>query len=424
MAETVSVTIDRLGAQGDGIGEYGGLPIYVPGALPTEVVTASVVEKKRGGLYTKLVSVDEPSPRRKQPPCKHFGTCGGCQLQHLDDAFYKQWITDRASLALGQHGFENVPVLEPHFAPPGGRRRVSFKVHKGGSGVVLGFNAKNSHQIVNISECPVTNTAILQVVPDLKAVLDKIMPARMIATVHCTLASNGLDILIDTSLSLELAAREWLAEFADSHDIAGLHWQHDGFMDPVSIRREPVMHFAGVNVPLPPASFIQASTECEHAMVRHVVDACAGYGRVADLFCGLGTFSFPLALDHQVLAVEAALGSLKSLEAGRNFSSAQGIQLKQIIAKHRDLFRRPLTAVELAGFDVVVIDPPRAGAQEQMAELALSTVKKIVSVSCNPNTFARDARILVDGGYSLDNILPVDQFLWSNHLEVVGMFTK
>lgn len=424
MAEMFSLAIDKLGAQGDGIGEHENLPVYVPGALPGELVTVSVVEKKRGGLNTKLVSVDQPSRSRKLPDCKHFGICGGCQLQHLTDDYYKKWIAERASIALGQHGFENVSVLDPVFAPPASRRRVSFKVHKGGSGLVLGFNAKNSHQIVNLGECPVTSSAIMDIVPQLKFTLNKILPPRTIATVYGTVASNGLDILIDAPLELDLPGRELLADFADDFDIASLHWQHDGFMDPVSIRREPVMNFAGVKVPLPPASFIQTSAECEQTMVDHVVNACEGYGRVADLFCGLGTFSFPLALKHQVLAAEGAQQPLKCLEAGRNFSAAQGIKLKQIVSKHRDLFRRPLTATELNGFEAVVIDPPRAGAQAQMTEIAKSSVKRVVSVSCNPNTFARDARILADGGYCLDSILPVDQFLWSSHLEVVGVFTR
>ena len=424
MADRLSVTIERLGAQGDGIGEHDGLPVYVPLALPGETVTVSVVEKRRGGLYAKLVSVEQPSPNRQEPVCRHFGACGGCQLQHLDTGYYQQWIQSRAGLALHQHGFENVNILDPFFAPAAGRRRASFKVHKGGSGIVLGFNAKNSHQIIKLSECPVSSANILEIMPALKSALDKILPVRSVATVHCTVASNGLDILVESQIELNLTARELLAQFADTHDIASLQWQTDGFMDPVAIRREPVMEFAGVKVPLPPASFIQASAECERAMVQHVFDGCKGYGRVADLFCGMGTFSFPLAHDHQVLAVEGARDAIKSLEAGRNGAAAQGIRLKQIITKHRDLFRRPLSAVELTGFEAVVIDPPRAGAQAQMGELAKSSIQRIVSVSCNPNTFARDARILVDGGYSLDSLLPVDQFLWSSHLELVGVFTR
>ncbi len=424
MPETINVTIDKLGAQGDGIGEHEGLPVYVPLALPGERVTVSITEKKRGGLYSQLVSIDQPSASRREPACKHFGSCGGCQLQHLNTDYYQQWIRDRAGLALSQHGFEDVTILKPFFAPVTSRRRAAFKVHKGGSGVILGFNAKNSHQIINLSECPVSSNSIMQIIPALKRVLDKILPTRSVATVHCTAASNGLDILVDSNLKLGLEARELLAEFADTHDIASLHWQQDGFMDPVAIRREPVMDFAGVKVPLPPASFIQVSAECESEMVKHVVEACKGYRRVADLFCGIGTFSFPLARDHQLLAVEGAQAAIQSLELARNASAAQGVRLKQIVTKHRDLFRRPLTAGELTGFEAVVIDPPRAGAQAQMTELAKSTVERVVSVSCNPNTFARDARILADGGYILDRVLPVDQFLWSSHLELVGVFTR
>jgi len=422
--ETISLTIDKLGAQGDGIGEYEGLPVYVPLTLPGELVTVNIVEKKRGGLNAQLVSVDQPSASRREPECKHFGSCGGCQLQQLDTEYYQQWIRDRAGLALSQHGFEDVTILEPFFASAASRRRAAFKIHKGGSGTVLGFNAKNSHQIINLSECPVTSNSIMQITPALKSVLNKILPPRSVATVHCTAASNGLDILVESNLKLDLQSRELLAEFATTHDIASLHWQEDGLMDPVAIRREPVMDFAKVKVPLPPASFIQVSEACEREMVTHVVEACKGYHRVADLFCGIGTFSFPLARDHQLLAVEGAQSAIQSLELARNSSTAQGARLKKIITKHRDLFRRPLSSGELAGFEAVVIDPPRAGAQAQMIELASSTVKRIVSVSCNPNTFARDARILVDGGYSLDSVLPVDQFLWSSHLELVGVFTR
>lgn len=424
MTDKFTLTIEKLGARGDGVGVHDGLPVYVPQALPGETVTVAVTEKKRGGLYAKLVSIEQPNPERNVPACKHFGRCGGCWLQHLGPRHYHQWIGDRAGFALKQHGFEDVNVLEPYFAPVESRRRVSFKAHKGGSGVILGFNAKSSHQIVDIDECPVSSPEITRLIPELKTLLARILPTRSIATIHCTVAANGLDVLFDGKLDLSLDARELLAEFAVAHDVASLQWQNTGFLDPVAIRREPVMEFAGARVPLPPGSFVQASDECERAMVNHVVEACKGYGRVADLFCGIGTFTFPLAQSHQVLAVEGAQDAIKALEAGRNGSAARGVRLKQIISKHRDLFRRPLTAVELAGFDAVVIDPPRAGAQAQMAELAKSSLQRIVSVSCNPNTFARDARILADGGYSLDSVLPVDQFLWSAHLEVIGVFSR
>lgn len=184
------------------------------------------------------------------------------------------------------------------------------------------------------------------------------------------------------------------------------------------------MEFAGVKVPLSPGAFIQATSESEAVMIERVQSACSSAGRVADLFSGIGTFTFPLARQHQILAVEGALDAVQALENARNSAPAAGVKLKQVVVKHRDLFRRPLSVKELAGFDAVVIDPPRAGAQMQMEQLAQSGVKTVVSVSCNPNTFARDARILVEGGYELNTVLPVDQFLWSTHLELVGVFTR
>jgi len=242
----------------------------------------------------------------------------------------------------------------------------------------------------------------------------------MSADVHITLTATGLDLLIDAPMELDLSARELFVAFANKHDVAAIHWRDQGFLDPVIIRREPMMNLSDVRVPLAPAAFIQATAEGEAALVQEVIAACEGYGRVADLFCGVGTFTFPLAKRHQILAVEGAKQALLALQAGAN----QATGLKQIIAKHRDLYRRPLTPKELSAFDAVVFDPPRAGAKEQVAELAQSTVKRIVAVSCNPNTFSRDARTLVDGGYVLEKAIPVDQFLWSPHLELVGIFTR
>lgn len=422
--ETFSLTIEKLGAQGDGIGNHDGQPVFVPLTVPGDDVTVSVKEKKRGGIYAELVSIDKPSALRGEPVCQHFGSCGGCQLQHLNDALYQNWIKERLLMALSQHGLDDVPVSSPVITSVGSRRRVALKALKTAAGVLIGFSEKNSHRVIDIQECAVTLPVITALLPHLRTLLADLLPKRGLGTLHITQTAVGLDVLIDAMAKLDLAARERLVAFANQHDLAALHWQNDSFLDPIAIRREPVMRFGGVNVPLPPASFVQASTEGENALVQAVVAACEGYGRVADLFCGLGTFTFPLAEAHQVLAVEGAKGALDSLESGRNASQRMGPKLKQIVSKHRDLFRRPLTPKELEGFDVVVIDPPRAGAVEQMKNIASSHVKRVVAVSCNPNTFARDARLLVDGGFVFESLLPVDQFLWSSHLELVGVFTR
>ncbi|WP_262695450.1 23S rRNA (uracil(1939)-C(5))-methyltransferase RlmD [Kordiimonas aquimaris] len=424
MTETLKLTIESVGAQGDGVGTHEGMPVYVPMTVTGDKVTVEVAERKRGAVNAVLASIDSPSADRRKPECQHFGACGGCQLQHLGDGFYINWSKERLVRSLGQHGFEGINILEPVVTGSRSRRRVAFKALNTASGVVIGFTQKQSHRIVHVVECPITRSGIMQLLPDLRVLLHKLLPQRGLATLHITETASGLDMLIEGVAELDLDARESLVRFAETHDLAALHWQNESFLDPVAIRREPIMNFDRVKVTIPPAAFVQATLEGEKALVDAVVSACDGYRRVADLFCGLGTFTFPLAHNHQVLAIEGAKAALSSLELARNNAQRIGPKLKQIVTKHRDLFRRPMTTTELTGFDAVVIDPPRAGAIEQMRTLATSSVKRIVAVSCNPNTFARDARILVDGGYRLDSVLPVDQFLWSSHLELVAVFTK
>jgi 23S rRNA (uracil1939-C5)-methyltransferase len=420
MSEIIEARITGLGAQGDGLAEYEGTPLFVPGAAPGDLVTVALSEKRKNGLYGDLIEITDASGDRVEPPCRHFEKCGGCQLQFLSDDIYRAWLKERAEMALAHHGFDADLVAEPIVSPTSSRRRVALKAVSMPGRLILGFSERQSHKLVDLKECPVTHPDILAVIKPLRPLLLNTLKMRMSAEVHLTLTETGLDILVDAPMELDLAAREAWTDFANTYDIAAIHWRDQGFLDPVLIRREPMMNFSGTRAPLAPAAFVQATKEGEQALVREVVEACMGYKRVADLFCGMGTFTFPLAKHHQVLAVEGAKQPLDALRLGSN----QATGLKQIIAKHRDLFRRPLTPKELAGFDAVVFDPPRAGAKEQVAELAKSEVKRIVAVSCNPNTFSRDARILSDGGYQLERVVPVDQFLWSPHLELVGVFSR
>ena len=420
MTEILEVKITALGAQGDGIGEHDGTPVFVPGTAPGDLVRAVISEKRRNGIYTQLEAIVEPSADRIEPGCKHFNKCGGCQLQFLSGDTYRRWLKERAEMTLSHRGLPLDVIAEPIISPPKSRRRVALKALQMPGRLILGFNERQSHKLVDVTECPVTREEILAVLPALRTVLKSVLKKRMTADIHLTQTGTGVDMLVDSAMELDLAAREQLVDFANAEDIAAIHWRDQGFVDPVIIRREPVMTLSGVRVPLAPAAFIQATEDGEAALVREVVTACEGYARVADLFCGLGTFSFPLAKNHQVLAVEGAKQPLEALKLGLN----QATGLRQVLAQHRDLYRRPMTADELAAFDVVVFDPPRAGAKEQAAELAKSQVKRIVAVSCNPNSFGRDARTLVDGGYILEKLVPVDQFLWSPHLELVGVFTR
>lgn len=418
--EIFEIDITGLGAQGDGTGELDGKPVFVAGAVPGDRVAVAAGAARRNGIYADLIGVLEQSACRVAPPCQHFEACGGCQLQYLSDDTYRQWVKDRAAMALAHHGFDASIIEDPVLSARGSRRRVALKALRVASGVVLGFNERKSHQIVDVVSCPVTRPELLTLFDPLRSVLGGVLPPRMAATVHLTHTASGTDILIEAPKELNLNEREALVAFAQDYDVASLHWQDQGFLDPVAIRREAVMNLSGVSVPLPPAAFIQATDEGEGALVKAVAEACKGYGRVADLFCGIGTFTFPLAKDHQVLAVEGARAALDALQKGSNLATG----LRQIVVRHRDLFRRPLNRKELSGFDAVVFDPPRAGAKEQVAELAYSDVARVVAVSCNPNTFSRDARMLADGGFVLESVLPVDQFLWSPHLELVGVFSR
>ncbi|SDE38040.1 23S rRNA (uracil(1939)-C(5))-methyltransferase RlmD [Kordiimonas lacus] len=419
-AELFDVEITALGAQGDGVGERDGTPVFVPGTVPGDVARVAAKDVRRNGIYADLVDITKESADRTAPACQHFGTCGGCQLQFLKPDVYAAWVRDRTAMALAHHGFDAGLVRDPIITPQESRRRVALKALRVASGVVLGFNERQSHQIVDVKECPIARPELTRLFAPLRALLAGILPQRMAATVHMTVTASGVDLLIDAAKALDLADREALVDFANTHDIAAVHWQDQGFLDPVAIRREAVMDFAGARVPLPPAAFIQASDEGEAALVKAVVDGCAGHGRVADLFSGIGTFTFPLAKEHQVLAAEGAKNALDAMQAAANVATG----FKQIVAKHRDLFRRPLTTKELEMFEAVVFDPPRAGAKDQVEQLATSSVSRIVAVSCNPNTFSRDARTLADGGYELESVQPVDQFLWSPHMELVGIFSR
>lgn len=416
----LELDIIELGAGGDGIAKDGNDIYFVAGTCPGDRVKVKAGEKKRHGITAELIEVIKPSPDRQEPACKHFGTCGGCQLQFLKDKAYNDWIKFKISQSLKHHDMEDVAVLEPIISPAHARRRVALKAMNAGGKILLGFNEKKSNKLVDITECPVTDEAIVALLPKLKSVLKDVIPAGKPSNVHVTRTFTGLDILIETKKSLTLDARQELVDFAHKYNIAAIHVDDGGFNDPVIIRREPCMKFGEVTVPLPPAAFVQATPDGERALVDYVVKACEGAKRVADLFAGIGTFTFPLAVSHQVLAVEGAKAAFSGLKAGVN--RAQG--LKQILTGERDLMRRPLIEQELTAFDAVVLDPPRAGAREQVERIAASTVNKVVSVSCSPDTFARDAKHLIEAGFALKEVQPVGQFRWTAHVEVVGVLVR
>ena len=387
-------TIVRIAARGDGVTASGRhFALAAPGDLVDEA-----------GAVT-------PGPHHQTPPCRHFPECGGCQLQHVDDVAYRRYLVDRIAGALAQHALETA-IREPHLSPPNSRRRATLRALRAGKGVALGFNEERSHRIIDMRECHVLRPELFALVAPLRTLLGTILPARRQAEVHLTLCDQGVDVALSGVTAEGLAAAEALTDFAERHRLARLSLDEGYGLETRYEPRPATVTLSGTAVALPPGAFLQATNDGEAALVEAVREAVAGAPRSADLFAGLGTFA--LALPGKVYAAEAARDAVLALKAAR----------PSVAVEHRDLYRRPLAAQELAAFDAAVLDPPRSGAEVQVRELAASAVPRVAYVSCNPATFARDARLLADGGYQVDWVRPVGQFRWSTHIELAAAFTR
>jgi len=356
-----------------------------------------------------------PGPHHRTPPCQHFPVCGGCQLQHLDDESYSAFVGDRVVGALTAQGLA-ADVRLPILSPPHGRRRATLHAERRGRRVLLGFTEGASHRIVDMRECWVLAPELFALLAPLRGLLTTLMPDRGRANIHLALTDRGPDVLIESKIAESLAAAEGIVTFAERHGVARIAVD-EGLGPETRWEPEPVtITLGGVAVPFPPASFLQATRHGEAALVAAVREAVGTPAATADLFAGLGTFTF--ALPGKVYAAEAARDAILALKA------AAGAARRMVFAEHRDLFRRPLTPTELDRFDAVVIDPPRAGARDQVEQLAGSRVARIAYVSCNPSSFARDAKLLCEGGYRLDWVQPVGQFNWSTHVELAAAFSR
>jgi len=400
------VRIERLAGRGDGVTADGR---YAPLAAPGDLF-------RFGAGGAELI---EAGSARVTPVCAHFPACGGCQLQHVSDTAYARWCEERIAWALRGVGLEAAAYAPAQLTPPCSRRRAALRAVRTAGGVVLGHSSEASHRIVDMAECHVLRPELLALVAPLRALLARHMRPGHGAGISMTLSDTGVDLLLSNlDVARETDAAD-LAQFAQAHDLARLAVEGPGGIAIIAMRRAPQVRLGAVDVRLPPVPFLQPTREGEAALVAAVCTAAQGARRVADLFCGLGTFALPLAgAGARVLAVDASGPAIAALEAAAR-SARPGLA-----TAHRDLFRRPLTATELAGFDVVVFDPPRAGAREQAAELARAALPCVIAVSCNPATFARDAALLAAGGYRLGRIWPVGQFRWSTHIELVAEFRR
>ena len=422
------VTVEAIGGRGDGLARFEGRPVFVPFTLPGDRARVRLTGKRAGGLKAEVVELIEAGPGRVEPPCPHFGPCGGCALQHLDDARYADWKSGLLPQALGRRGLGDA-VIEPMIrVPPGSRRRASLAALRRGGKVRLGFHGRDSHDIVDLETCLLLTLGLRALLRPLRAVLPAVLGEKEAARIVVAETEAGPDVLLVARGEPDLAAREALTRFAEDAGLARLSWAapaaggEDGLdPEPLTIRRPPSVHFGGVAVEPPPGGFLQPTAEGEAALTKAVLDYLPqGAARVAELYAGCGTFTFPLSARARVHAVEGDAAALAALWAAARKSDRAG----GITVARRDLARAPLGPSELAGFDAVVFDPPRAGAKEQAEALAESGVRTVIAISCNPNTFARDARILVDGGFSLAEAMPLDQFPWSGHLELAALFRR
>ncbi|THD58084.1 RNA methyltransferase [Phenylobacterium sp.] len=405
--------IEQVGGEGDG--QAAG-PAFVPFTLPGERVLAV-----GGGERRELLEVLAPSAERVDPPCPHFGVCGGCALQHWAHAPYLAWKVERLAATLARQQIET-ELLAPFAAQPGTRRRVALHARRGTREAArLGYKTRKSWDLVDIAVCPIADPKIQAAIPALKRLAAPLLEhPKSAPTLHVTLTPAGLDIDISgverRSGGLSADARVQLAERAAEADFARVTL--DG--EVAYQARLPQVRLGPATVTLPPGAFLQATPAAEAALAAFVAEAAAGASRIADLYCGVGTFTFCLAEIAPVHAADFAPEAIRALSGA--LAGAPG--LHGVTAEARDLVRRPVLAEELKKTDVAVFDPPRAGAAEQTAELARSSVARVIGVSCNPATFGRDARTLIDAGFSLDRVLPVDQFLWSPHIELVGVFSR
>lgn len=413
---TQTLTITRVGGQGDGIAETPAGPVFAPLTLPGETVRAEVRDGR-----AEAVEIITASPDRIEPVSPHYGDCGGCSLQHWASGPYLEWKREQVRLALAREGIE--AEVEPTVAvPPGTRRRLALHARRGPDGkAVLGFKARKSWRLVEVRACPVADPRLVAAIPALTRVAEAFLEhPKSAPTLHVTWTLTGLDVDVTgverRSGGLSRDAQMRAIEAATAADLARLSLAGETLV----MSRQPLVSFGPATVPVPPGGFLQAVPEAEAAMVERAVEALRGAKKIADLFCGAGTFTFPLATLAPVLAADASAAGIAALKAG--VGTAKG--LKPITAEARDLFRRPLAPYDLRGCDAVVLDPPRAGAREQTAQLPGAKAHTVVYVSCNPVTFARDARLLIDAGFRLETVTPVDQFLWSAHVELVAVFRR
>jgi 23S rRNA (uracil1939-C5)-methyltransferase len=408
------LTIDHVGHRGDGVAFTGGHTVFVPYALGGETVETGPVADHPDRRF--LLRVEKASAERIAPFCRYFGACGGCAIQHWQPEPYAAWKRRIVVDTLAHAGIE-CPVDDLIDAHGAGRRRITAHGRRGSDGELrVGFAAANSHAIVAIDDCPILDPGLHGALDAARALTEVLKPMTKPLDIQITATDGGLDVDVRGSGPLPTATIATLSRVAEQHRLARLT-RHGEL---VLMRRPPVIGIGTAQVTLPPGSFLQATAVGEEALAALVIKHCKGAKHIADLFCGVGPFALRLAAHTRIAAFDSDSGAVAALQKAA--TSTPG--LKPIKAEARDLFRRPLVPQELRDYDAVVFDPPRQGAQAQVERLAAGKIPVVVAVSCNAATFARDARILIDGGYRIEGVTPVDQFRHTPHVELVARFVR
>ena len=424
--EPASVRIDRIGSEGDGIARLpDGTPLYLPFTLPGETVMARALQSRGDGWHAFAEAIFQASEARVEPPCRHFGRCGGCVLQHWRDGDYRAWKSGLLSHALRQAGFLAPDPLDYVPGLPGERRRVDFAVRRAAGRIILGLHKQRSSEVIDLTECLVLHPRVMGLMEPLRALLRGLGAVRREASVVINLLESGPDMLLRTDAAWTLEDRMALTEFAAAHGLSRVsQLLGNDVPETIALLRPPTTVLSGVAVRPPPGAFLQATAEGERAIVDAVLRGMpaklTSRTRVAELYAGCGTLTFALADVVRVAAFEGDMATHEALKQAIN----QGGMAGRVEAFQRDLARQPLSEKELAAFAAVVLDPPHAGAAVQIARIAAAGVPTVVYVSCNPATLSQDARVLHGSGYTLGAVTAIDQFLWSARLESVSVFRR
>ena len=404
----MKLTIERLGHLGDGVAQGPNGPIFVSGVLPGEVV-----EGELSGDRLTQVRIVTPTATRVKPPCAHAKSCGGCLMQHANDNFVADWKIGIVRGALDGQGLES-DIRGIVTSPPKSRRRATFAARRTKSGALIGFHARGSDVIIPIPNCQLLHSDLMAAIPGIEALV-KIGGSRtQELSFTVTRSDAGSDVVADGGKPLDAALRMELARAVETFGFARLKWGDEV----VALRANPIQQIGPARVVPPPGAFLQATDHGQERLVALVKEALGPQKKIVDLFAGCGTFALPLAEGAEIHAVEGDAEMMSALDK----AARQTPGLKKVSVETRDLFRRPLELDEFKHVTGVVIDPPRAGAEAQIIPLSASRVPVIAMVSCNPATFARDAKSLIEGGYHLEWVSVVDQFRWSSHVELVGCF--